>query len=301
MKHRLSILFIVILIGFNGLTFFDEQSKKSVQGKIAFALDYYRERAWFYYRRFTGQIPPDIIMKNHWEWTHFSPVCDALILNNSQSIDWFKLYLESRDEALKKVAEIENDGWNPPNSQSPSSPPPRRRFPFEQMQRDIFTGFQQKIKSQLTEKELAMVEQIFSTPWMDPDADLQALRFLALNENQRAELKPFAMGVVQARLTARPWFPNSRRPRFDENVDENDAAIKTAKKILIEKTKEILTTKQVEKWIVKRDAIQKTIDEEREWDFSRRLSYQRRPDSPNDRPDPKMSRNRQAMPQYLPR
>lgn len=60
MKQRSYLLVIVLLIGINGIALLDERTKKNIQGKILFALDFYRERAWYYYLFFTGQIHPDV-------------------------------------------------------------------------------------------------------------------------------------------------------------------------------------------------------------------------------------------------
>ena len=75
MKHRLGILFIVLLIGLDlSGTYLDSTSKANLKSKIALAISYYKEKAWFYYRRFTGEIPPQIVINNPREWSRFSQI-----------------------------------------------------------------------------------------------------------------------------------------------------------------------------------------------------------------------------------
>jgi hypothetical protein len=81
----------------------NQETKAFISNKIALAAEYYKNKAVYYYGRFTGQIPSDYILQHSREWRQFAPVCDALVLDSHQSEYLFHIFVQSRNEVFNAI------------------------------------------------------------------------------------------------------------------------------------------------------------------------------------------------------
>ncbi len=245
MKHRLACIFIGLLIAINVFAFLpDREFKRSMQEKIAYAIRYYKDRAWHYYLQATGQIPPPIIAYNQNEWMHFETACDALLIDNRTSIDWFKQYLDIQKGVMKSFFDESQK-----NAVRESKEPQRRRMSpregfseFQKIRQKIVGRFLIGIRDGLTEEECRTMETILLHPYTIPVAELRALRRIPLREEQRTSLNPFAHRLAQAMAAYSPQYPG------DDVHPSEEKRVEICKQDFLSQIQEELTRTQIDQW-----------------------------------------------------
>lgn len=245
MKQRLACFFIGLLIAINVFAFLpDREFKRSMQEKIAYAIRYYKDRAWNYYLQATGQIPPPIVAYNQNEWMHFETACDALLIDNRTSIDWFKEYLNVQKDAMKSFFE---DSQKKAARES-KVPLMRRMSPrdgfaeFQKVRQKIVGRFMIGIRDDLTEEEYRTMEAVLLRPYTIPVAELRALRHVPLREEQRTSLIPFAHRLGQAMSDYSPQYPGD-----DVHPDE-EKRVELCKQEFLSQVQQKLTQTQIDRW-----------------------------------------------------
>ncbi len=265
MKNRLFVFLSALLIGFNFVILSpDESVKKDIHNKVALAIEYYRDKASYYYRKLTGQIPPAIVSNHYREWLYFEFLCDALLLNPKESENLFVVYIRSRIEIIETLR----------RTQQPNSPRISRRGGFErsgEIQAMIIDTFQAKVKDRFSMAELVLMKEILTQQWMIPDLDLRAFRMIALNENQRNVIQPLSTDLIRAQCLPYPTFSAK------DILEEDREKIAQAKERFMKKVSEQLTDEQLQYWKTKYPGAQQEIDSFSEYQRYRSNLYTGRP------------------------
>lgn len=265
----------------------NQETKAFISNKIALAAEYYKNKAVYYYGRFTGRIPSDYILQHSREWRQFAPVCDALVLDSKQSEYLFHIFVESRNEVFNAIiAEASAQIDSPGPVREPELRPPRR-FNFERYSQEFASAFQQKAKGELPPQELALAVEILKSREIVPIPELRGLRSVRLSDSQREMLQPLAMALMKSELAALPqpasgtlWDPLPLEPtvRRETMPVGIDPRFDRDKQAFLENVRKILTKQQVEKWTANSQDAQKSIENDRDRFPTRppRFSYERR-------------------------
>jgi len=245
MKHRLAFIFIGLLIAINVFAFLpDREFKRSMQEKIAYAIRYYKDRAWHYYLQATGQIPPPIVAYNQNEWMHFETACDALLIDYRTSIDWFGQYLDIHKGAMKALYEEFRK-----NEPRVSKRPFARRMShlegfaeFQKIRQKIVGRFLIGVRGDLAEEECRTMETILLHPYTIPVAELRALRRIPLRDEQRTSLHPFAHRLAQAMAAYSPQYPG------DDVHPGEEKRVELCKQEFLSHVQDVLSPAQIDQW-----------------------------------------------------
>ncbi len=231
MKHRW-ILVVIVLLG--GMNEFRIRNHESVAEKIAYAINYYKQEAQHYYLQFTGQIHSPLVIQNDREWREFEPFCDALILDIPAAEKLFSIYLTISDKI--------HDQRDP----NPLFGRGRMRWRHERedgsFRQEVVTRFQQAIQGKVTQQEVNAVDALMIGRWYRGNPDLRALRYVGLEEEQRKQLLPYTIFLVQNMVAdCFEFSPFSYTP-------EENPQIEKAKADFLAKAQEVLTAKQKRAW-----------------------------------------------------
>ncbi|MBN2330016.1 MAG: hypothetical protein JXR73_22945 [Candidatus Omnitrophica bacterium] len=270
--NRLFIFLIVLLIGFNFvLNGFNDDFKVFLQNKFSCAVDYYADKARYYYGRLTGQIPSELVVKNPREWARFEIVCDALLLDPFLSEELFALYIQSRNEALEEIKSEQGEkreAWRPGQGASGQKPPlmPPRRLLIHPWEETAVARLGEKIEGQLSPDEWELASDVLKRFWgLSPIVELRALRKIQVNELQRTRLLPYAIALVEAQRNDDYAYD------FDALDVNNQQDFQLAQAEFLEKAQQILTNEQQEKWSAMKTQVQDSIKND-----PRRIEWDRR-------------------------
>ncbi len=247
MKLRWVISIIVLLSVSNYLRInTNGKLNQFVAAKIEYAIDYYMKQAQNYYLQLTGQIPPPLVNKHFREWRQFGSLCDALILDSDKSLQLFTIYLDSLDYVRRQRS---------PKPTNKGGKFDRDRFEqhFKKFHQKMVKRFEEKLKDQLPEKEIKVVDTVLAMHPYIPDAELRALRFVSLQDEQRDQLLPYSIKMIQNILS--PWLKNHRLAFEQNEIPESEET----KEKFIAKVKEILTPAQQKSWEAKKKEISQEI------------------------------------------
>ncbi len=281
----------------------NQETKAFISNKIALAAEYYKNKAVYYYGRFTGQIPSDYILQHSREWRQFAPVCDALVLDSHQSEYLFHIFVQSRNEVFNAImAEVSAQNDSTDTTREPGFRP-QRRFNFDRYSEEFASAFGKKVNDELPPQELALAVEILGSREIVPIPELRGLRAVRLSDTQREKLKPLAMSLMKSELAALPqpasgtmWVPMPPEPtvRRETMPTGIDPRFDRDKQAFLENVKKILSKKQVEKWITNSQEAQKNIESDRERFPTRslRFSYDQRSGRDNNSPTNRSPRPR---------
>ncbi|MGC9328418.1 MAG: hypothetical protein ACP5I1_12355, partial [Candidatus Hinthialibacter sp.] len=177
--NKLLIIFLILLIGVNFvLNGFNDDFKAFLHNQLSCAVDYYKNKALYYYGRMTGRIPSELAIKNPREWSRFEIVYDALLLDPFFAEDFFTLYIESRKEVLdemKPLFERQRDEWRSSrrtpalrsvDERKAESTP--RRPPIQQWEETAVARLKEKMEERLSPGEWDLASDILKRFWEFP-------------------------------------------------------------------------------------------------------------------------------------
>jgi len=189
-------------------------------------------------------------------------LCDVLVLDEAKSGKVISAY----DEVRQKLREQRQSSGVDFRNMSDEE---RREF-FEKSQRDTAAEMKKALADVLSEKELAVVEEMLAKRLFMPDAELRGLRMVDLKDVQRTKIRPLAIELGKKMVPSGPRFFG---PEQDEaELEKAQKAYDEAKSAFVAKVKGLLTDEQNKAWEKNIAEVNKEIEEMRE----RMRSFRRR-------------------------
>jgi hypothetical protein len=244
MKLRSGTLIVVLFIGVNYFTLApDAEYKKSVQEQVIVAIKYYKDKAYNYYQKITGQIPPPIITNHYGDWIQFQIVCDAFLMDSHQAEEIFARYIRSRNSVIQESTR--NRQLNPNRMSREDG-----LAVFTKRQRSIIDSFKNTIINDFTAGELAAIEELLLYPRIFPNPDLRALRMIKLDDNQRKAIRPLAIQMIKSYPKFTLGYPTTE---IIVNAESNESGGEKAERLnnqelLKAQINKSLTEKQAAQW-----------------------------------------------------